>query len=133
MNSNPKLSYAIAAILSGAAMGVVHAEPAAESTETVGLQEITVTAQRRSEKLQDVPITIQAMTGDTLSKLSVSSFDDLIKYLPNVSLSTNGPGQGNIFMRGLALGSAGTQSSGSIGGFPNVAVYLVAQSGQLTN
>ena len=133
MNSNPKLSYAIAAILSGAAMGVVHAEPAADGSEVVGLQEITVTAQRRSEKLQDVPITIQAITGDTLSKLSVSSFDDLIKYLPNVSLSTNGPGQGNIFMRGLALGSAGTQSSGTIGGFPNVAVYLDEQSGQLPN
>ena len=133
MNSNPKLSYAIAAILGGAAMGVVHAEPAADSSEVQGLQEITVTAQRRSEKLQDVPITIQAMTGDTLSKLSVSSFDDLIKYLPNVSLSTNGPGQGNIFMRGLALGSAGTQSSGTIGGFPNVAVYLDEQSGQLPN
>jgi outer membrane receptor protein involved in Fe transport len=54
-----------------------------------------------------------------------------VKYLPNVALSSNGPGQGNIFMRGLALGSAGTQSSGTIGGFPNVAVYLDDQSGQL--
>ncbi len=131
MNSNPKLSYAIAAILSGTAMGVVHAQTAADTSEVQGLQEITVTAQRRSENIQDVPITIQAFSGATLGQLGVSSFNDLVKYLPNVSLATNGPGQGNIFMRGLALGSFGTQSSGTIGGFPNVAVYLDEQSGQI--
>ena len=131
MNSNQKLSYAIAAILSSAAIGAVRAEPAADTGEVQGLQEITVTAQRRSENIQDVPITIQALTGETLGQLGVSSFDDMIKYLPNVSLATNGPGQGNIFMRGLALGSFGTQSSGTIGGFPNVAVYLDEQSGQI--
>jgi iron complex outermembrane receptor protein len=131
MNSNQKLSYAIAAILGSGAVGTVTAQTAADGSEVQGLQEITVTAQRRSENIQDVPITIQAITGDTLSQLSVSSFDDLVKYLPNVSLATNGPGQGNIFMRGLALGSFGTQSSGTIGGFPNVAVYLDEQSGQI--
>jgi iron complex outermembrane recepter protein len=131
MNSNQKLSYAIAAILSSGAVGTVRAQTAADGNEVQGLQEITVTAQRRSENIQDVPITIQALTGDTLGQLSVSSFDDMIKYLPNVSLATNGPGQGNIFMRGLALGSFGTQSSGTIGGFPNVAVYLDEQSGQI--
>ncbi len=133
MNSNQKLSYAIAAILGSGAIGTVHAQAAGDSGEVQGLQEITVTAQRRSENIQDVPITIQALTGDTLGQLAVSSFDDMIKYLPNVSLATNGPGQGNIFMRGLALGSFGTQSSGTIGGFPNVAVYLDEQSGQIPN
>ncbi len=54
-----------------------------------------------------------------------------MKYLPNVTAPNNGPGQGNIFMRGLSVGSAGSQSSGSIGGFPNVAIYLDDQSGQL--
>ena len=46
-------------------------------------------------------------------------------------MATNGPGQGNIFMRGLSVGAAGSQSSGTIGGFPNVAIYLDDQSGQL--
>jgi hypothetical protein len=54
MNSNQKLSYAIAAILSGSAMGVVHAAPAADTSDSEGIQEITVTAQRRSENMQDV-------------------------------------------------------------------------------
>ncbi len=132
MNSNQKLSCAIAAILGTAAMTSLRAaESGGEGTEVQGLQEITVTAQRRTENLQDVPITIQALTGETLGQLSVSSFDDLVKYLPNVSLGSNGPAQGNIFMRGLSLGSFGTQASGTLGNFPNVAVYLDEQSGQI--
>ena len=132
MNSNQKLSYAIAAILSSTTMSAVHAAENSEGASGVqGLQEITVTAQRRTENLQDVPITIQALTSDSLKQLSLTTFDDVVRYLPNVSLPTNGPGQGNIYMRGLAVGSSGTQSSGTIGIFPNVAVYLDDQSGQL--
>src|SRR5262249_15030776 len=53
------------------------------------------------------------------------------KYLPNVTASSNGPGQAQIFMRGLSVGDQGIQSGGSINGFPNVAIYLDDQSGQL--
>ena len=131
MNSTQKLSYAIAAILSGSATGFAHAATAADTETADSIQEITVTAQRRSENIQNVPITIQALTAETLKELSVTTFSDYVKYLPNVTAPNNGPGQGNIFMRGLSVGSAGSQSSGSIGGFPNVAIYLDDQSGQL--
>ena len=125
MNINQKLACAITAILSGSA-GTAWA--AVETTSSSGLEEITVTAQRRSESIQDVPITIQAITGDQLGKLSVTTFDDVIKLLPNVTFSANGPGQGNIYMRGLSVGFAGSQSSASINPFPNVATYLDEQS-----
>src|SRR5260370_29938866 len=115
MNSSKKLSYAIAAILSGSAMGVVHAAPAVETTESEGLQEITVTAQRRSENMQNVPITIQAMTAETLTQLNVTTFDDFVKYLPNVSSQGLGPGQNNIYMRRLASAVAPLQGSGVVG------------------
>ena len=132
MNSNPKLSYAIAAILSSSAAGFSHAAPASDADTSDSIQEIVVTAQRRAENIQDVPITIQALTAETLSQLNVQTFDDYVKYLPNVSFKTNGPGQGIIFMRGLSAGgTAGAQSSGSTNGFPNVAIYLDDQSGQL--
>jgi iron complex outermembrane recepter protein len=131
MNSSPKLSYAIAAILSGSATGIAHAAAATDTEAADSIQEITVTAQRRTENIQNVPITIQALTAETLTQLSVSTFDDYVRYLPNVSVASNGPGQGNIFMRGLSVGAAGSQSSGTIGGFPNVAIYLDDQSGQL--
>jgi outer membrane receptor protein involved in Fe transport len=131
MNSNPKLSLAIAAILSGsgAGLGIVHAaEPADADSEAI--PEIEVTAQRRSESIQDVPITIQAITGDQLKQLNVETFDDLLKYTPNVTYSGNNPGGGNIFMRGLSSGGTPGQSQSTTAPFPNVAVYLDDESMQ---
>jgi iron complex outermembrane recepter protein len=128
VNSNSKLSYAIAAILSGSGLGIAHAAPAADTNESEAIQEITVTAQRRTESIQDVPVTIQALTGEQLGQLNVTTFDDVLKYLPNVTFSSNGPGQGNIYMRGLSAGFAGNQSSAAINPFPNVATYLDDQS-----
>ena len=78
-----------------------------------------------------MPITIQALTAETLAQLNATTIDDFIKYLPNVTQASNGPGQTNIYMRGLSVGSGGTEGSGAIGTFPNVAVYLDDQSAQL--
>src|ERR1700733_5655440 len=136
MNSNPKLSYAIAAILSGSGMGTGTALAATatatdtSATESDSIQEITVTAQRRNESVQDVPITIQAITGDTLKQLNVTTLDDLLRYTPNVTFSGNGPGTGNIFMRGMSSGGSGNQSQSTTAPFPNVALYLDDQSMQ---
>jgi outer membrane receptor protein involved in Fe transport len=132
MTPHSKLSYAIAAILGGGAYGnALSANSTDTSSASDQIQEIIVTAQRRSENIQDVPIAIQALTGETLGQLNVTNFDDLVRYLPNVTSSSAGPGQSQIFMRGLSVGDQGTQSGGSINGFPNVAVYLDEQSGQL--
>ncbi|HUA89917.1 MAG TPA: TonB-dependent receptor [Steroidobacteraceae bacterium] len=135
---NSKISCAVAAILSGAALGaapVYAADTTVTSTDTAseGLQEITVTAQRRSESMQNVPISMQAFTAQTLQELKVTTFDDYIKYLPNVTTANNGPGQNEVFMRGLSAGSQPSQGSGSTGLWPNVAIYLDNQSGQLPN
>jgi iron complex outermembrane recepter protein len=124
LNNHQKLAYAISAILSGYAGNSYAAAAAADAETSSGLEEITVTAQRRSQSVQDVPITIQAISGAQLGQLSVTTFDDVIKLLPNVTFSSNGPGQGNIYMRGLSVGFAGSQSSASINPFPNVASYL---------
>jgi iron complex outermembrane recepter protein len=131
LNTNQKLSLAISAVLSGYAGTSWAATAAATDADTAGasgIEEIVVTAQRRSESIQNVPITIQAMTGEQLGQLNVTTFDDVLKYLPNVTFSANGPGQGNIYMRGMSAGFAGNQSSAAINPFPNVATYLDDQS-----
>src|SRR5579864_957261 len=135
MKPNPKISAAVAAILSASTTTLVFAAAPADTTtdttaSTEGVQEVVVTAQRRSENLQDVPITVQAITGDQLQKLNVVSFNDLLKYTPNVSFSGNGPGTGNIFMRGLGGVGSGNQSQTTTAPFPNVALYLDDQSMQ---
>jgi outer membrane receptor protein involved in Fe transport len=106
------------------------ADAAPATTAEIPSGEIVVTATRRSESIQNVPMTLQAFGGDALGKLNVTTFSDLLKYTPNVTFASNGPGQGQIFMRGLATGSAGNQSSGTIAPFPNVALYLDDQSMQ---
>src|SRR3984957_980385 len=130
---NPKLSLSIAAILGAASYGVRAAAPAAAGSDpdSGALQEIIVTAQHRNEGMQDVPIAMQAFTEGMLNELNITNFDDYVKYLPNVSSASNGPGQSEIYMRGLSAGAQQYQGSGSTGYFPNVAVYLDNQSVQL--
>ena len=79
MNSNRTLSVAIGVILSGNAVvtpRIVHAaEPDSDSD---AIQEITVTAQRRTQNMQDVPIRIRALTADALVHLNATTFDDFV-------------------------------------------------------
>ncbi|MGB8328094.1 MAG: TonB-dependent receptor [Steroidobacteraceae bacterium] len=131
---NYKVSSAIAAILAAqAAYPAETTDQAASAAASGQIEEITVTATRRSESLQDVPIAVSAITGESLEKLHVQTFDDYVKFLPNVSAGSTGPGASNIYMRGLsATGTGvGNQVGGGVGGFPNVAVYIDDQSAQL--
>jgi iron complex outermembrane recepter protein len=130
---NSKLSIAIASILGGVSFSATAADQATTDVNSDALQEITVTATRRSQSMQDVPISMQAFTGQALQQLNISTFDDYIKYLPNVTSANNGPGQNEIFMRGLSAGAQPSQGSGSTGLYPNVAIYFDNQSGQLPN
>ena len=137
MKTNSKITLAIMMALSSHALygiadaaGSPTAIGAIDSSDPTAntLQEITVTAQRRRQSIQNVPITIQAITGERLKQLNVQTLDDVVQYLPNVQLASNGPGQGQIYMRGLAAGNAGNQSSATIAPFPNVALYLDNQA-----
>ncbi len=84
------------------------------------LDTITVTAQKRSENPQKVPISLDVIGDAKLQQLNVKSFDDYVKYLPSVSYQADGPGSAQIFMRGVADGSDGNHS----GPLPSVGVYL---------
>ena len=129
-------SCALAALLSSGA-GLAHAAEAAAAaaaasadTSTASVEEVVVTAQHRNESIQKVPLTIQALTGQTIAQQNISNTADLLKYTPNVTFFNNGPGTGNIFMRGLSAGSDGNQSSATKDPFPNVALYLDEESMQ---
>jgi iron complex outermembrane recepter protein len=135
VKANYKVSSAVIAILGlrAGAAAVYAAPPDSAEPSSGALEEVIVTAQHRDESIQNVPITMQALTAETLAQLHVETFEDFVKYLPNVTFAGNGPGQSNIFMRGLATASSGIEGSGAVGSFPNVAVYLDEQSAQLPN
>lgn len=85
--------------------------------------EIIVTAQKREENLQDVPISIQALGTKKLDQLNVANFNDYTKLLPSVSFQTSQPGVTTVYMRGVASGGDGNHS----GSLPSVGVYLDEQ------
>jgi len=132
MKSRYLISCAVISILCSSSVAFAEdnsvATPSNTSTAAAFGNDIVVTAQRRDEKLSDVPLTVQAISGRELSQLNATSFADLLKYTPNVTFGNNGPGQGAIFIRGLSAGFAGNQSSGTIAQFPNVAIFLDEQS-----
>jgi outer membrane receptor protein involved in Fe transport len=79
------------------------------------LQEVVVTAEKRSERIQDVPLSVTAYTGDALQQAGITSLGELGSETAGVSEKNSGPGQTEFEMRGVA-------SSG--GQFPTVGVYL---------
>ncbi len=85
-----------------------------------GLDEVIVTAQKRSENLQSVPISIQAFDTKKLTELQVTSFDDYAKYLPSLSVQSYGPGQAQLYVRGVTNGGDGLK----VGSQPLVGVYV---------
>lgn len=95
----------------------------AQEASAVSLEQVVVTAQKRSENLQDVPVSIQAIGEAKLEQLQISNFVDYVKYLPSVSFTTAGPGFGQVYMRGVASGGDGNHS----GSLPSVGVYLDEQ------
>src|SRR5215472_16474120 len=81
---------------------------------------IVVTASKRAESLQSAPLSVTALTGDTLSEHQVTSLDDYVKMLPSVSYQSFGPGQSQINFRGITTGGDGV----AVGPLPTVGVYV---------
>lgn len=90
---------------------------------TPSLETITVTSQKRTENAQDVPISLNVIGAQQLDELQVNDFEDFAKLLPSVSITPNGPGFGQVYMRGVASGGDGNHS----GPLPSVGIYLDEQ------
>lgn len=67
------------------------------------LEEIVVTAQKRPQSLQDVPVSINAIGGDKLTEANLTKLEDVTAYVPNLSMSETGIGT-QIFIRGIGSG-----------------------------
>ena len=89
--------------------------------------EIIVTAQKREQSLQNVPISMQAIGTRRLDQLNISNFEDYTKQLPSVSFLTTQPGQTTVYMRGVSA-AGGTNAEGNHSGpLPQVGTYLDEQ------
>lgn len=125
MKAYLKLSTAAFVLASlGAGSAPVFAQEEAAKEDDGGIAEIIVTATRREESLNKIPLAVQALSGDALNDLNITKLDKLIEYLPNVRTASRGPGASSIFIRGLSTDSPGLQVSGTAGAQPTVALYI---------
>jgi len=126
LKSYLKISTA-ALVIASASVGIgitpAFAQQTAEEQDR-GIADIVVTATRREESVNKVPLAITALGGDTLSDLNITKFEKLIEYLPNVRAASRGPGASSIFIRGLSTDSPGLQIAGTAGAQPTVALYI---------
>ncbi|MET0658735.1 MAG: TonB-dependent receptor plug domain-containing protein, partial [Steroidobacteraceae bacterium] len=101
------------------------ASPVTLSQESSGvvLENVIVTAQKREENLQDVPVSITALGTEKLEDLHIADFDDYAKFMPSLSYQGFGPGFARVFFRGVSSGDNGNHS----GSQPTVGQYLDEQ------
>lgn len=95
----------------------------AQAKQTPDQNEIIITATKREENLQNVPISVQVLGTKKLDQLNISNFEEYTKQLPSVSFQTAQPGFTTVYMRGIATGGDGNHS----GSLPSVGTYLDEQ------
>jgi iron complex outermembrane receptor protein len=116
--SRTKIAIAVATALSStitmrlAAAASTDAGPTSENS--TALDEIVVTARKRTENLQDVPISMDVFSSKDLQNLGISQFEDYATITPSISFVSAGPGTQTIVMRGVSDGSNSNYSNASL-------------------
>jgi iron complex outermembrane recepter protein len=119
-------AFAPMALIAAGAAGVVGA-PAAQAQQEEkaqgALEEIVVTARKRTESLQDTPVAISAMTGAMLEAAAVRDLSEASRFVPNLSLTKGGAIAGSsaaaaVFIRGVGQGDFIVSSD------PGVGIYI---------
>ncbi len=92
----------------------------ADDTEADNVEEIIVTATKRESKIEDLPMSVQAITGSRLDNAGVNDFMDYAELIPSLSYIQYGPGRSAFYIRGTSDGNFGNLAG------PNttVAMYL---------
>ena len=99
---NNRAKSAVAAV---AAVSAVLATPnisAQDTSAQATIEEIVVTSRKKSESLQDVPLSVSTLTEGALEEVGINTFEDYLLQLPGVTAGGSGPGQNTIYIRGLA-------------------------------
>ncbi|BFM17898.1 TonB-dependent receptor [Maricurvus nonylphenolicus] len=84
--------------------------------ESFTLEEVVVTAQKRAENLQDVPISVSAMDGNKIAESVIPDMENFAAYIPNFSVNTSGYGE-TISIRGIQSGGLTSSIEQSVGTF----------------
>src|SRR4051812_17847769 len=102
--SNLSISHHRALLATCAALALTAAWPAcADEARGASVEEVVVTAQKRSENIQNVPAAVSVVGGQTLDQLHATQLTDIGSYVPALQINSSGtPGQTSISLRGIA-------------------------------
>jgi len=122
----PQRLSPIACAVVAAIAGHAGAATAADTSAELGqLEEVVVSAEKRTENAQDVPASIQVLSATTIENLGINSFNDYALLVPSLSFTSTGPGSAQIYFRGLSDGSVNLVETSGVQ--PSVAIYLDEQ------
>lgn len=116
---NPLWSRAprLISVLVAFASGIVYAQqqpPQQSALESAGgLQEVVVTAQKRSEDAQAVPVSLSVLTGSDLVEQGMQDVSDIAHFIPGVSVQRTGPAENTVIIRGVSS-QAGVASTSTL-------------------
>ena len=105
----------VAALMLGAALAAPAAAQDAPQDASATLDEVIVTAQRREQSLQDVPIAITAFNAETLERTAATGISDIAAKAPGVTLTQFNIGEPQLYIRGVGSSSDSAASDPSIG------------------
>lgn len=119
--SSATIKTSMGLLLASTAMALAMPAMAQDAEEEASEdQGIIVTANKREQNLQDVPAAVTALGNETLDQLQVSELQDVVKFLPSVTIQQGGPGFAQVYFRGVASGENANHSAS----LPTVGTYL---------
>ncbi|MFQ3234767.1 MAG: iron complex outermembrane receptor protein, partial [Paraglaciecola sp.] len=123
-----KITCAVLLAMAGSVPAIAAQQAAEEGKKSKAqIETIEVTATKRTESIQDIPVSVTALNGDALDNLGVDNFQDYVEFLPNVVFQGTGPGQNEIYIRGAATTQTNITVSSVQALQPSVAFYLDEQ------
>ncbi len=109
------LRHLLLASAAGCSSLLAAAPALANTDDAPAVEEIVVTAQRRSERLQDVPVSVAAVSGEALAAQRVTQIDDLASKIPNLQLtSTSGANTPIFALRGVSMSDYSLNQAGPV-------------------
>jgi len=119
MQTKSKIVSLISLVLGGLALsGSAMGQNEGGQEENLTLEEVIITAQKREQTLQEVPLTVTAFSGDFITENGVQDIRDIQGLTPNLSIKSRGDTEATVFIRGI-----GSQAPG-IGADPAVGIFI---------
>lgn len=117
-SGRPVFTLASLTVLNAIAAGAAAAPPRADTESTATLEEVVVTAQKREERISRVPMSITALSADTLAERNITTSEDLMRVVPGFQFAISPTGVPVYSIRGIGFNDTSTAAR------PTVSVYL---------